>query len=133
MIKFLSQIKDLLYNFFLKGKKMDNLERINDVEEVKKHTMKDIYYVKDYEKLRDIEFSTPYPPKHLFDFIILKEEVKNKLSELRNTLNALENIEKGDIEELPNEIKNYINDEKFELSFYIESILQKTLTRKKIK
>lgn len=112
---------------------MDNLEKINDVEEVKKYTIKDIYYAQDYEKLRDIEFSTPYSTKHLFDFIILKEEVKNKLSELRNTLNALENIEKGDIEELPNEIKNYINDEKFELSFYIENILQKTLTRKKIK
>ena len=133
MIKFLSQIKNLLYKFFLKGKKMDNLEKINDVEEVKKYTIKDIYYAQDYEKLRDIEFSTPYSTKHLFDFIILKEEVKNKLSELRNTLNALENIEKGDIEELPNEIKNYINDEKFELSFYIENILQKTLTRKKIK
>lgn len=131
MIKFLSQIKNLLYKFFLKGKKMDNLEKINDVEEVKKYTIKDIYYAQDYEKLRDIEFSTPYSTKHLFDFIILKEEVKNKLSELRNTLNALENIEKGDIEELPNEIKNYINDEKFELSFYIENILQKTLTRKK--
>lgn len=133
MIKFLNQIKDLLYKFFLKGKKMDNLEKINDVEEVKKHTMKDIYYVKDYEKLRDIEFSTPYPPKHLFDFIILKEEVKNKLSELRNTLNALENIEKGGVEILPDDIKNYLDDEKFDLSFYMQKIIQESLTRKKIK
>ena len=131
MIKFLNQIKDLLYKFFLKGKKMDNLEKINDVEEVKKHTMKDIYYVKDYEKLRDIEFSTPYPPKHLFDFIILKEEVKNKLSELRNTLNALENIEKGGVEILPDDIKNYLDDEKFDLSFYMQKIIQESLTRKK--
>lgn len=131
MIKFLNQIKDLLYKFFLKGKKMDNLEKINDVEEVKKHTMKDICYVKDYEKLRDIEFSTPYPPNHLFDFIILKEEVKNKLSELRKTLNALENIEKGGVEILPDDIKNYLDDEKFDLSFYMQKIIQESLTRKK--
>lgn len=131
MIKFLSQIKNLLYKFFLKGKKMDNLEKINDVEEVKKYTIKDIYYAQDYEKLRDIEFSTPYPPNHLFDFIILKEEVKNKLSELRKTLNALENIEKGGVEILPDDIKNYLDDEKFDLSFYMQKIIQESLTRKK--
>lgn len=93
--------------------------------------MKDICYVKDYEKLRDIEFSTPYPPNHLFDFIILKEEVKNKLSELRKTLNALENIEKGGVEILPDDIKNYLDDEKFDLSFYMQKIIQESLTRKK--
>lgn len=115
---------------FLKPLNVLNDKKVDDVEEVKKHTMKDIYYVKDYEKLRDIEFSTPYPPKHLFDFIILKEEVKNKLSELRNTLNALENIEKGGVEILPDDIKNYLDDEKFDLLFYIESIAQKTLVKK---
>lgn len=108
-------------------------KKIDDVEEVKKYTMKEIYYIKDYEKLRDVEFSTPYPPKHLFDFIILKEEVKNKLSELERTLEKLENIEKGGVEKLSDNIKNYLSDEKFDLLFYIESIAQRTLVKQKNK
>ncbi|MCZ6164185.1 hypothetical protein [Campylobacter ureolyticus] len=108
-------------------------KKIDDVEEVKKYTMKDIYYVKDYEKLRDEEFSTPYVPTNLFDFIKLKEEIKNKLSELERILEKLENLEKEGVEKLSDNIKNYLSDEKFDLLFYIESIAQRTLVKQKNK
>lgn len=100
-----------------------------NIKETKNYTMKDIYCVQDYEKLKDEKFLTPYSPKYLFDIINLKEEIKNKLSELEKTLDRLKNLEKGGIENLSDNVKNYLSDEKKELLFYIEIIAQRTLMK----
>lgn len=36
-----------------------------------------------------------------------------------------------DVEILPDNIKNYLDDEKFELSFYMQKIIQEKLTKQK--
>ena len=98
-----------------------------NAKETKSYIMKDMYCIQEYEKLKDEKFSTPYSPKYLFDIINLKEEIKNKLSELERTLKRLENLEKGGVEKLSDNVKNYLSDEKKELLFYIEIIAQRTL------
>ncbi|WP_024961840.1 hypothetical protein [Campylobacter ureolyticus] len=100
-----------------------------NAKETKSYMMKDMYCIQEYEKLKDEKFSTPYSPKYLFDIINLKEEIKNKLSELERTLKRLENLEKGGVEKLSDNVKNYLSDEKKELLLYIEIIAQRTLKK----
>lgn len=102
---------------------------MSNAKETKSYMMKDMYCVQDYEKLKDEKFLTPYSPKYLFDIINLKEEIKNKLSELERTLKRLENLEKGGVEKLSDNVKNYLSDEKKELLLYIEIIAQRTLKK----
>ena len=78
---------------------------MSNAKETKSYMMKDMYCVQDYEKLKDEKFLTPYSPKYLFDIINLKEEIKNKLSELEKTLKRLENLEKGGVEKLSDNVK----------------------------
>ena len=103
-----------------------------NAKETKSYMMKDMYCIQEYEKLKDEKFSTPYSPKYLFDIINLKEEIKNKLSELERTLKRLENLEKGGVEKLSDNVKNYLSDEKKETAIKIALESKGNVRKRKI-